>query len=492
MDVTPTPDNELATLRRLIAERDAELAVLRARSAASEAEVEKLRLLIKQLQRAMYGRRSEKIDPDQLQLGLEDIEQSIAMAEAASEAAAAKPPEGERRAATVRRNRGNLPKHLPREEIVIAPQSTACPCCGGAMHVIGEDASEQLDVIPAQFKVIVTRRPRYGCRTCEGAVVQAPAPSRPIDGGMASEALIAHVIVGKYADHCPLYRQAQIFARQGIDLDRSTLAAWVGRAAWWLDLLYERLLDTILASPVIFSDDTTLPVLDPGRGKTKTARLWGYARDERPWRGGAPPAVAYVYSDGRSHEYPLEHLKPFRGVLQVDAYQAYDRLAAERPDGSVVLAHCWAHARRKFYEFEQATGSPIAAEAIRRIGELYAVEAEIRGRPPDERRRIRQQKSAPLCATLRAWLEDQRPRLSGKSKLAEAMRYMLARWQSLTLFLEDGRVAMDTNAVERAIRPIALGRKNALFAGSDVSAVKRPFGSDELRPSSTGTVHRVD
>jgi transposase len=197
---------------------------LQARSAASEAEVEKLRLLIKQLQRTLYGRRSEKIDPGQLQLGLEDLEQSIGMAEAAQEAASPGKPDGERRAATSRRNRGNLPQHLPREEIVIAPQSTACPCCGGAMHVIGEEASEQLDIVPAQLKVIVTRRPRYGCRTCEGAVGQAPAPNRPIDGGIATEALIAHVIVSKYADHCPLYRQAQIFARQGIELDRSTLA----------------------------------------------------------------------------------------------------------------------------------------------------------------------------------------------------------------------------------------------------------------------------
>jgi transposase len=473
MDVTPIPDNEFASLRRLVAERDAELAVIRAErdglracSQASAAEVEKLRLLIKQLQRALYGRRSEKLDPDQLQFGLEDLEQSIGMAEAAQEAASPGKPDGERRAATSRRNRGNLPQHLPREEIVIAPQSTACPCCGGAMHVIGEEASEQLDIVPAQLKVIVTRRPRYGCRTCEGAVVQAPAPNRPIDGGMATEALIAHVIVSKYADHCPLYRQAQIFARQGIELDRSTLAGWVGRAAWWLDLLYERLLGNIIAAPVLFSDDTPLPVLDPGRGRTKTARLWAYGRDERAWRGCAPPAVAYVFTEGRGHEHPLEHLKRFKGVLQVDAYQAYDRLAAARQDGSVALAHCWAHARRKFYEVEQATGSPIAAEAIRRIGELYAVEAEIRGRAADERQRIRQAESLPLGTALKQWLEEQRQRVSGKGKLAEAIRYMLARWPSLTLFLEDGRIAMDTNTVERAIRPIALGRKNALFAGS--------------------------
>jgi transposase len=467
MQATPAPEIEIATLRRLVAERDAEVAALRAQSAARQAEVEKLRLLIKQLQRAMYGRRSERIDPDQLQLGLEDLEQSIGMAEAAEDAAESGKPASARRAAKARRNRGHLPKHLPREEVVVAPARTACPCCGGSMHVIGEDVSEQLDIVPAQFKVIVTRRPRYGCRTCEGAVVQAPAPSRPIDGGMASEALLAHVIVSKYADHCPLYRQAQIFARQGIELDRSTLAGWVGRAAWWLDLLYERLLGDILASPVLFSDDTPLPVLDPGRGRTKTARLWAYGRDERPWCGPAPPGVAYVYTEGRAHEHPLAHLKRFAGVLQVDAYQAYDRLAAARADGSVVLAHCWAHARRKLYEVEQATGSPIAAEALKRIGELYAVEAAINGRSAEQRRRVRQEKSLPLCLALKDWLADQLARVSAKSKLAEAMRYMLARWQSLTVFLDDGRIAMDTNTVERAIRPIALGRKNALFAGSD-------------------------
>ncbi len=471
------PSDEVAALRRLLAERNEELGLLRAerdglrtRSDASRAEIDKLRFLIRQLQRALYGRRSEKSDPEQLQLGLEDLEQSVGMAEAAAEAVQAAQPGGTPPAPTSRRNRGNLPKDLPREEIVLAPESKTCPCCGGAMHVIGEDVAEQLDIVPAQFKVIVTRRPRYGCRACEGAVVQAPAPNRPIDGGMATERLIAHVIVSKYADHCPLYRQAQIFARHGIDLDRSTLAQWVGRAAWWLDLLYQRLLDGIIASPVIFSDDTPLPVLDPGRGRTKTGRLWGYGRDERSWRGGAPPAIAYVYSKGRSHEYPLQQLNRFNGVLQVDAYQAYDRLVAERRDGSVVLAHCWAHSRRKFYEVEQATQSPIAAEAIRRIAELYTVEAEIRGLTAEDRRASRQQQSRPMADAFKPWLEEQLRRIPGRGSLAEAIRYMLSRWQSLTLFLDDGRVELDTNAIERAIRPIALGRKNALFAGSDGGA----------------------
>lgn len=473
----PNPADEIVRLRGLLAERDAliaerhaEVARLRAERDAYQVESDRLRFLIKQLQRAQFGRRAEKLDPDQRQLALEDLEQSLGMAEAAQEAVEARSPEGERRRAPARRNRGALPKHLPREEIVIEPADKSCPCCGGVLHVIGEDVSEQLDIVPAPFKVRVIRRPRYGCRACESAVVQAPAPVRPLDGGMATEALIAHVLVSKYADHLPLYRQAQIFARQGIDLDRATLADWVGRAAWWLNLLHARLLANILASSKIFADDTPLPVLEPGRGRTKTARLWGYARDDRPWQGTAPPAAADVYSEGRSHAYPIEHLADFRGILQVDAFQGFDRLVAERAEGEVVLAHCWAHVRRKFYDVHEATGSPIAAETVERIGALYAVETEIRYRSAQERHRVRQERSRPITEALKPWLEQQLARLSGKSTLAEALRYTLARWASLTRFLEDGRIELDTNTVERAIRPIALGRKNTLFAGSDEGA----------------------
>jgi transposase len=475
----PNPAEEIAILRRMLAERDAviaerevtlagrleELAQVRAEAEAHQAEIEKLRFLLKQLQRAMYGRRSEKLDPDQLQLGLEDIEQSIAMAEAAAEAVQAKT--GERRAAPIRRNRGHLPEHLPREEIVIEPESTVCPCCGGAMHLIGEDRSQQLDIVPAQLKIIVTRRPKYGCRACEGAVVQAPAPNRPIDGGMATEALIAHVIVSKYADHTPLYRQTKIFARQGIDLDRATMAEWVGRSAWWYQLLYEHLLANIMASAKIFADDTSLPVLDPGRGRTKTGRLWAYARDDRPWRGGAPPAVAYVYTDSRRHDHPVAHLAGFRGVLQVDAFQGFDRVVSQHAEGEVVLAHCWAHLRRKFYDVHVDNASPIAAEAVKRIAALYAVEAEIRNQPAADRQRIRDAKSRPIIEALRPWLQEQLGRISAKGKLAEAIRYVLTRWESFTRFLDDGRIELDTNPVERAIKPVVLTRKNALFAGSD-------------------------
>ena len=301
-------------------------------------------------------------------------------------------------------------------------------------------------------------------------MVQAPAPERPLTGGIATEAVLAQVLVAKYSEHLPLYRQAQVFARHGIDLDRSTLANWVGRTCWWLRPLAELLLGTILSSPKIFADDTPVPVLDPGRGRTKTGRLWAYARDDRPWCGPEPPAVVYVYSENRQGVHPRTHLAEFAGVLQVDGYSGFNRLAGDHPKGAVTLAFCWAHVRRKFYDFHEATGSPIAAEALRRIAEIYAIEARIRGRPPDQRRHIRQNETKPLLEAMKTWLEQELGRVSAKSKLADAIRYALRHWQGLGLFLEDGRVEVDSNTVERTIRPIKLGRKNHLFAGSDGGA----------------------
>src|SRR4051794_40323499 len=454
------------------AERDAvrtERDLIREERDAAQAEIEKLRLLIRQLQRARFGRRSEKLDPDQLQLGLEDLEQAAAAAEAAQEAAARssgapRPPRSRRR------NLGALPAHLPRVEVLVDVEDKACPCCGGAMHVIGEDTSEMLDIVPAVLRVKVIRRPRYACRACEEAVVQAPAPERPITGGMATEALLAHVLVAKYTDFLPLYRQAQIFARQGIALDRSTLCDWVGRACWWLEPLWRLLRRHVMSSTRIFADDTTLPVLDPGRGRTKTGRLWGYAIDDRPWNGSTPPAVVYLYAKDRKGEHPAAHLAEFEGVLQVDGYSGFKSLLENRPPGAIRLAFCWAHCRRRFYEMHQATGSPLAKEAPRRIGELYAIEAEIRGRPAEERRAARRERSRPLVEALHAWLTAQLGRVSGKSGLAEAIRYALRHWTGLVLFLEDGRLELDTNIIEREIRPTALGRKNSLFAGSDGGA----------------------
>src|SRR3954453_14685057 len=401
-----------ASLVSLRAEHDT---VLAERDAA-QAEIEKLRLLIRQLQRNRFGRRSERLDPDPLQLGLEDLEQTAAVAEAAREAAtgssdAPRPPR------VRRRNLGALPAHLRRVEVLVDVGDKTGPCCGGALHAIGEDREEMLDIVPAVLRVRVIRRPRYGCRACEGAVVQAPAPERPVTGGMATEALLAQVLVAKSADHLPLYRQAGIFARQGVELDRSTLCDWVGRACWWLEPLWRQLRRHVMASTRIFADDTLLPVLDPGRGRTKAGRLWGYAIDDRPWQGTTPPAVVYLYAEDRKGERPAMHLAEFQGVLQVDGYGGFKSLLENRPPGEIQLAFCWAHCRRRFYEIHQATGSPLAEEALRRIGDLYAIEAEIRGRPAEELRAVRQERSRPLVNGLHAWLTAQLARVSGKSGL---------------------------------------------------------------------------
>jgi len=271
-------------------------------------------------------------------------------------------------------NRGALPKHLPRIENVIEPTSTQCPCCGGAMHVIGEDKSERLDVIPAQFRVIVTKRPKYGCRACESAVIQAPAPPWLIEGGLPTEQLIAHVIVGRYADHLPLYRQAQIYARQGIDLDRSTLADWIGRAAFELRPIYERLIELLKRSAKLFMDETRAPVLEPGLGRTKGGFFWAMARDDRPWGGKDPPAVIYRYAPGRGGDHALAHLAGFTGTLQVDVdgYKAYNKLCdPNREGGAIALAFCWSHVRRAYYKIAQGGNAPIAEEALLRIQRLY-------------------------------------------------------------------------------------------------------------------------
>src|SRR3954452_11142099 len=387
---------------------------LRVERDAAQAEIEKLRLLIRQLQRGQFGRRSEKLDPDQLQLGLEDLEQTVAAAEAAQEEVAARN-STPRTPRVRRRNLGALPAHLPRIETLVDVEDKTCPCCGGSLHAIGEDTSEMLDIVPAQLRVKVIRRPRYGCRACEEAVVQAPAPERPITGGMATEALLAHVLVAKFSDHLPLYRQSQIFARQGIELDRSTLCDWVGRACWWLEPLWRLLHRHVLGSTRIFADDTPLPVLDPGRGRTKTGRLWGHAVDDRPWNGGTPPTVVYLYAEDRKGEHPAAHLAGFQGILQVDGYSGFKGLLAGRSPDQIRLAFCWAHCRRRFYEIHQATGSPLAEEALRQIRELYAIEAEIRGQPAEDRLTVRQERSKPIVDALLNWLTAQLGRVSGKS-----------------------------------------------------------------------------
>jgi transposase len=422
----------------------------------SRREIERLQAIIRKLQRAQFGRRSERLDPDQLALALEDLDADIGHIRESRPVVAKS--SAERPA-----HRKPLPDHLPREDVVLDVEDTVCACCGGALHSIGESVSEMLDWVPAQLRVVRITRPKYACRICE-TVVQHEAPERPIAGGLATPALLAQVLVSKYCDHTPLYRQSQIFARHGVDLARSTLAGWVGGACWWLEALHERLAKIVFASDHLFADDTTVPVLDPGRGRTKTGRLWVYVRDQRGWSGSEPPAAVYIFAPDRKAERPVSHLQNFKGVLHVDGYAGFEQLTNK---GDIVLAACWAHTRRKFYDVAQATGSPIAQEVLRRIGELYAVEAELRGQPPPYRQIAKRGDSRPLVANLHIWLEAQLMQVSGRSTLAEAIRYALARWQGLARFLEDGRIELDTNPVERAIRPVALGRKNHLFAGSD-------------------------
>ena len=440
-------------------------ALILAERAAHAAEAERLRQIIKEMQRHRFGRRAETLPLDQLELALEEVQQ-----EAAAQAAGEEARHPERKAATAakrRSNRGALPEHLPRIEMLVDVQDKACPCCAGALHLIGEDRAERLDIVPAQLRVLVVRRPKYACRACEDVVVQAPAPARLIEGGIPTEAAVAHVVISKYADHLPLYRQAQIYARQGIKLDRSTLADWTGRAAFLLRPVHEHLLATLRRSPKLFADETTAPVLDPGRGRTKTGQLWAYARDDRPWGGADPPAVAYVYAPDRKAERPIAHLTGFTGVLQVDGYGGYRPLAEK---GHVQLALCWAHVRRRFYELAAAGPAPIASEALDRIKALYAIEADIRGQGHQARLAVRQERSRPLVEDLEPWLRAKLATISKKTKLAEAIRYALSRWAGLTLFLDDGRIELDNNIVERSIRPLALTRKNSLFAGSDGGA----------------------
>lgn len=440
-------------------------AQLKAMLIAERARAERLEEIIKAMQRHRFGRRAETLSEDQLLLGLEDVEQTAAATEAADESKDI----AKRAAVSAKRraNRGALPLHLPRIEILHDLDDKSCPCCRNLLHKIGEDRSERLDIVPAQFRVLVTCRPRYACRTCEDVVIQAAAPARLIESGLPTEATVAQVLVSKFADHLPLYRQAQICARQGVRLDRSTLADWVGRAAFHLRPIYERLLASLRASPKLFADETTAPVLDPGRGRTKTGQFWAYARDDRPWSGTDPPAVVYVYAPDRKAERPITHLAGFCGILQVDGYVGYRKLAE---GNAVTLAFCWAHVRRRFYELAAAGSAPIASEALARIAELYHVEADVRGHGPDARRAARQKKSRRVLEDFEPWLRDKLLMISQKTKLAEAIRYALSRWEGLCLFLDDGRIEIDSNIVERSIRPIALTRKNALFAGSDGGA----------------------
>src|SRR5215469_4287842 len=433
----------------------AELAAARALVLSQKLELEKLRFEVAYLKRWRYGRSSEQLDAklSQMQLTLEDLEASLAEIPEPIRPAPKEPP--------IKPVRRALPAQLPREEIV-HESACSCPGCGGELRRLGEDVSEMIEYVPGRYKVIRHVRPKLSCAGCQ-KIVQAAAPSRPIARGLAGPGFLAHVLVSKYADHLPLYRQSQIYAREGLELDRSTLADWVGGASELLAPLVASLGRYVLGAKKLHGDDTPVPVLCPGRGTTKQGRLWTYVRDDKSAGSTEPPAVLFRYSPDRKGERPKAHLASFVGVLQADAYAGFDRLYGER----IQEAACWAHVRRKFYEIHLAHASPIAAEALDRIGRLYRIEAEIRGRPPDERRQIRQARAGPQLKSLHEWLQATVTTLSRKSQLALAIRYALSHWVALTRYLDDGRLEIDNNAAERALRAVALGRKNWLFAGSD-------------------------
>jgi transposase len=461
--------NDVEALKRIVAEQTAALAAknaaLEVQTAALESakatlisqtlELEKLRFEIARLKRMKFGRSSEQLDTQiaQMQLTLEDLEASLSQLPPQSTPAPKEQP-----AKPVRRP---LPAHLPREAIVHAPPC-ACPDCGGALRALGEDVSEMIEFVPGRYKVLRHVRPKLSCSTCQ-KIVQAPAPSRPIARGLAGPGFLAHVLVGKYCDHLPLYRQSQMYAREGLDIDRSTLADWVGGASALLEPLVNAIGRYVLGTYKVHGDDTPVPVLCPGRGTTKDGRLWSYVRDDRPAGSQDPPAVFFRYSPDRKGERPQAHLANFTGVLQADAYAGFDRLYGEK----IKEAACWAHVRRKFYDIHVALSSPIALEALERIGRLYKIEEEIRGRSPDERQVVRKTRAGPELKSLNEWLSNTATTVSKKSELGKAIRYALSNWIALTRYCEDGRLEADNNAAERALRTVALGRKNWLFAGSD-------------------------
>jgi len=439
--------------RAALAAREEELNETRAALAQRDREIEALKLTLLKLRRLQFGRSSEKlaVEIGQLELRLEELEGEGTITEVSTVA----------RRPRQRPARRPLPAHLPRESIVHTP-ACSCPGCGGALRPIGESVSEMLEYVPARFKVIRHVRPKLACDSCE-AILQAPAASRPIARGRAGPGLLAHVLVSKYADHLPLYRQSAIYAREGVDLDRSTLADWVGQSSSLLRPLGKALARHVLAAAKVHADDTPVPVLAPGAGRTKTGRLWAYVRDDRPAADATPPAVLFRYSPDRKGRHPQTHLKGFRGILQADAYAGFNALYGEH----IVEAACWAHVRRKFYDLAQHGAAPLAEEALRRIAALYAIEAEVRGQPPDRRKAARQARAGPRLAAFKAWLEVTLSQVSTKSALAAAIKYALAHWTALVRYVDDGRIEIDNNAAERAIRAVALGRKNYLFAGSD-------------------------
>ncbi len=471
-DSLPT---DLAAAHAMIIAQRAALIAAEAKAQNAEAEarhrallIEQMKFTIAKLRHERFGQSSERgAILEQLELQLAEMEEDASEAQAKAQMAAAVAASEKIKVQAFERRkpaRRPLPEHLPRERIVY-PSPSACPCCGGALHKLGEDVTETLELIPRQWKVIQHVREKFSCRSCE-AITQPPAPSHPIARGRAGPWLLAHVLFSKYGLHLPLNRQSVTYAREGIELDVSTLADWVGAAAATLMPLIVLIRAYVFAAERIHADETTVPVL--AKGKTRTGRLWTYVRDDRPFGGPDPPAAIFFYSRDRAGEHPEQHLAGYAGLMQADAYAGFNRLyEAARKGGPIVEAMCWAHARRKFFDLARINKAPIAIEAVERIDALFAIEREINGKAPQERRRVRNEHSRPLVIALEAWLREQRRKLSASNQVAKAIAYSLNRWSGLIRFLDDGRLCMSNNAAERALRGIAVGRHNWTFAGSD-------------------------
>jgi transposase len=489
--MSATPDqlpNDIEEMQQLFLAQAANLEKLTSELAAAKAgliactlEIEKLKFQLARLRRQKYGSSSERIEREiaQLELKLEELEAAKAEAEAKAEAAApATPtatdtPASQPAQAKCKKPRRKFPEHLPRTTVV-HPYPHACPMpeCDGTLRTVGEDRTPILEYIPGHFKVREEVRPAGSCNKC-GCMVQAPMPALPIPRGQADASLLAHVAVAKYCDHLPLYRQSQIYARDGVELDRSLLADWMGKTAWLLQPLAEKIEEHVMAGTVIHGDDTPVKVLAPGHGKTKTGRFWAYLRDERPHGGSAPPAVAYQYTPDRKGEHCRAHLASFSGHLHADGYAGYGELYRREgaKPGPVIEVGCWSHARRPFFDVHASNGSPIAKEALERIGVLFDIERPIAGKPPDVRQQVRAQLAKPRLEELATWLDQQLQRVPGRSELAKGIRYARSRWVALNRYIEDGRLEISNNAVENAIRPLKVGSKNWLFVGSDSGGV---------------------
>ena len=426
-------------------------------------EVKALSLKVEQLQHQLHGHNRHRFGSkseglDQLNLTFEEDE---AIAGAASEqvqpetpSAGDKPPR--------QHSRKPLPDHLDRHDEVLSPGED-CTRCGGKLKTLGEDITEELEYVPGHFVVNRIVRPRKACAGCE-AIVQSPLPSRPIERGRPGPGLLAHVLVSKYADHLPLYRQSQIYAREGVDLDRSTMADWVGRSTALLEPLADEIGRIVRRGNALFADGTPVKMQAPGNKKTKTARVWTYVRDERPWSGSSPPCAWYQFTIDRKGEHPVSHLAGYKGWVHADGYSGFNGLFDENKADEMA---CMAHVRRKFVDVFTSQGNAIAEEAIRRIAELYAVEKEVRGTSPAARVALRQARAKPIFDDLEAWLHAQLPKISGKSPLAQAIRYALGRMPKARPYLENGHLELDNNTAERAVKPVAIGRKNWMFAGSE-------------------------